>query len=244
MSLRKKIYTYIDALAKRIDKKHFGTPNQSFVAMFHDITETTTDDEFATLKTSFIKTITEWQESGMKIVQLDQFVDDFEENKLIVLTFDDGFLSTYYIAKDYLIPKKIPFTIFINTGLLNCDGYMNDSQVSEMATNSLCTIGLHANKHIAFRYEKRKILIDDYLICKSYMDNLIGKKESYFYAFPYGSVYSVSRANCKQIKKMGCRSVFVTRQRKVTKTDIKKGYYIPRLNIPGLIKNQYGKKNY
>lgn len=237
MGLKSFVYTYLDALAKRIDKKRFGTTSQSFVAMFHDVVKPgVKTDEFGIDEDKFEQIMNEWKRDGFDFVSMDTFINNFSTNKKIALTFDDGFASTYDLALNYLIPNKIPFTIFVTTTFLGKDGYISEDQLKELSRESLCTIGLHGNQHLAFRYEKNSFLVKDFLICKEKMDMILHDNIKYYYAFPYGSVYSVSYRNCKTIKKMGVKGVFVTRQRKVNQSDVKKAIYIPRLNIPGMFK--------
>ena len=83
--------------------------NSLRVLLFHDIAK----EDF-----NKFKNILEWLSKDWNFVGVDDFGKMIVGNKKIVgnnllLTFDDGFLSNYYITKEILNPMGIPALFFI-----------------------------------------------------------------------------------------------------------------------------------
>ncbi len=71
------------------------------------------------------------------------------EQKKILLTFDDAFLSFYKNGWPLLKEKKIPFILFVNTREINQKhfNYMNWDQIREIHQSGLGVIGGHSFSH-------------------------------------------------------------------------------------------------
>ena len=65
----------------------------------------------------------------------------------ILLTIDDAFESFYLNAWPILKSKEIPFILFVSTREVGKKGYMTWSQIEELHSNDLVTIGNHSHSH-------------------------------------------------------------------------------------------------
>lgn len=90
----------------------------------------------------------------------------------IILSFDDGRLDNYYIAKEILIPKNIPATFNITTDYIMgrdidffpCSNYaMSKENIIELSKNNLFEIAGHGQKH---NNEMRNLLLGRDELCK------------------------------------------------------------------------------
>ena len=73
-------------------------------------------------------------------------INKIDKNYLL-LTVDDAFQSFYEEAWPILKKKKIPFILFVSTREIGSYGYMTWSQIREVASNDLVTIGNHSHTH-------------------------------------------------------------------------------------------------
>ena len=213
--------------------------------MFHDIKE---DGDF--LKTEYdcyssnlVDYIKYCILNGIKIVSIDDLIDDVEKKKnkdVAVITFDDGYESVYTLVSRIMKEFNVPFTIYVNTGLLGENGYLSEKQLKELSEMKLCTIGMHAHEHTMFRYASIQFLKDDFEKCRIKLTEILGTSPKH-YAFPYGSVYAVSRKNINCVKKMGVSTIALTQQCMLSKRNIKHPFSLPRLDIPGYYNGRVNK---
>lgn len=239
--VRQTLYRYIDALVAKMDKRRMEQEkysDMSFVAMFHDVLDceaTACDDPFAVTKKNLCCFLETLKEKGYDFISIDELIAMRREaalRKKIVITFDDGFESLHTIVDPLFRAWKIPYAVFMTTGFLDQPGFLSRSQLKELSENEMCTIGMHADQHVLYRYKPDAYLKENYTRCKDVIADITGVIPSHF-AFPYGSVYACSGHNCRIVKRMGAKTVFVTRQLKVRNQDLESCCSIPRLNVPG-----------
>ncbi len=74
--------------------------------------------------------------------------DQFEQSKLVAITFDDGYESVYHSAFPRLKALGWPFTIFVNTQPLDerWSGFFRWSELLEMVEHGV-TVGNHSMSH-------------------------------------------------------------------------------------------------
>lgn len=244
------LYRYINAFVAKLDNacvEQEKKSDMSFVAMFHNVVNTSNalgNDAFAITTDNLRCFLSLCSNLGYDIVSIDDLLEMRREDALhkkAVITFDDGFESLYTIVNPLFKEKNIPYTAFITTGFLDQPGYLTQAQVKELSESRNCTIGMHADQHVLYRYETDDFLREDYLRCRDRITAVTGTVPVH-YAFPYGSLYACSMHNCCVVKDLGARTVFVTRQLKLRNRDLKSCCYIPRLNIPGYYNNTVSEK--
>ena len=216
-----------------LSRRHY----KSHIAMFHDIKE---DGEILQSEYDcYISNLVDYLKfcalNGIKIVSIDTLLDDVQRENIenaAVITFDDGYESVYTLVSEKMKEFNVPFTIYVNTELLGQKGYLSEIQLKELSAMKLCTIGMHAHEHIMFRYTSNQFLKEDFEKCKAKLTEILGFSPKH-YAFPYGSVYAVSKKNIKCVKKMGVSTIALTKQCMLSRRNIKHPFALPRLDIPG-----------
>lgn len=88
--------------------------------------------------------------SGCEVVLLDHFFESAplpeKQNKMVVLTFDDGCESCYFNALPVLNRYGFKAEFFITVGLIDKNGYMSKSQLKELKKHGM-SIQSHAYNH-------------------------------------------------------------------------------------------------
>ncbi len=160
---------------------------------------------------------------------LDNLKDkSFSDNSAI--TFDDCFDSVYTLAWPLLLEKQIPFTIFVCVEFLGKEGYLSETQIREMLSSGLCTLGSHGMQHKIYRKMHKSEVIAQYKDSKKTLEAMFGVNIGLF-AYPYGSVYAVSECNQRTIKNSGYIAAFGTLRAGLSAISAKNAFYLPRFHV-------------
>ena len=126
----------------------------------------------------------------------DKFKLEFNKpknEKKILLTIDDAFLSFYENAWPYLKENKIPFILFVSTEAIGKYGYMTWSQIKEIEKESFSFLGNHSHSHeylINYNFNDFKNDIDKSI--KIFKNNI--GYNPIFFSYPFGE-YSNEQKN-------------------------------------------------
>ena len=90
------------------------------------------------------------------------------------LTFDDGNASDLDIALPSLLRRNLKADFFISTGKVGCDGYLNASQVREIA-NAGMGIGNHGISHTSWRKLDHSDLWNELKNSQKKLEEIVGK---------------------------------------------------------------------
>ncbi|OGE20015.1 hypothetical protein A3A14_00190 [Candidatus Daviesbacteria bacterium RIFCSPLOWO2_01_FULL_43_38] len=106
--------------------------------------------------------------------------------KVVILTFDDGYIDFYFNA--YPILKKYGFsaTIFIPTGLVGQPAYLSWSQIKDMHSSGLVVFGAHTVSHPHLPSLSRETALKEITESKNTLSDHLGVPVN-FLAYPYGS---------------------------------------------------------
>ena len=88
--------------------------------------------------------------NGFEFYNPKLFSEEFDkpkDNKKILLTIDDAFLSFYENAWPILKKKEIPFILFVSTEPIGKRGYMTWEQIKEIEKEKFAFIGNHSHTH-------------------------------------------------------------------------------------------------
>lgn len=97
----------------------------------------------------------DWISSRGEIVRLEDALrgDEFDRSDRFVLTFDDGYDGVYRYAFPLMLDRGIPFTIYLTSGFVDGPGAgpglkaLTWTQVREMVSSGLVTVGAHTESH-------------------------------------------------------------------------------------------------
>ncbi len=136
----------------------------------------------------FKKQIQIIKDKNYKFYNPDKFNLEFENSKnekKILITIDDGFVSFYNKAWPFLKENKIPFILFISTREVGKFGYMNWEEIKEIEKESFAFIGNHSYSHdYLVNFSKENFLNDIDQSIKSFKKNL--GYNPIFFSYPFG----------------------------------------------------------
>ena len=129
------------------------------------------------------------KEHNYNVISLRDFVDSKEKGNIpsrtVVITFDDGyednFSNAFRVLKDY----NFPATIFLTTGRLATNDYMNWAEIKEMHNSGLIDFEPHTVTHPKLSQHKESIVLKEIRDSKQEIENNLSK-ECHFFAYPYG----------------------------------------------------------
>lgn len=179
---------------------------------------------------TFISIIERLRETGYEIISMDELPNLIAQGfskKFALITFDDVPSDMYENAYPYLNKMRIPFTVFITTSFIDKEGYISLSQLRDLSCNPLCTIGAHTISHPLLRFhpDKQNEVIEG----GNELERLINKKIDYF-AYPYGSLYSVDFRSMRFAKQRYMYS-FSTINSNLNDLTVQKRGFMPRKAI-------------
>ena len=111
------------------------------------------------------------------------FASNYE--KPIILTFDDGYMDMYTIAYHIMKSYGIKSNMYIISGWLDGEVYMNSDMVKDLSNSGLVEIGSHTVSHVhlsTLSYEEQE---KELFESKQDLENITGKKINTI-AYPYG----------------------------------------------------------
>ena len=143
----------------------------------------------------------------------------------ILITIDDGFLSFYEKAWPILKEKKIPFILFINTREVGAFNYMSWEQIKELNKENFVEIGNHSHSHEYLVEENSNVIRKDIEKSIKIFKEELGKNSNFF-SYPFGE-YSLEFKNI--IKSFGFKYAFGQHSGVIDKT---KDYFeLPRFPV-------------
>lgn len=108
-----------------------------------------------------------------------------EEEKYIALTFDDAYEDFYTQAWPLLRKKNIKSTLYVIVNSVGQPGYINQSQLQELANSNLVEIGSHTFNHPNLQNLDNKKAEYEIVASRQALSALSGKNISSF-AYPFG----------------------------------------------------------
>ena len=146
-------------------------------------------------------------QENIKIINPSNFYNELKNNtnqRKILLTIDDGFLSFYEKAWPMLKKNKTPFILFVNTREVGSSGYMNWDQILELDKYEFVEIGNHSHSHeylIDFSPKEIKMDLEKSI---SIFKKRLGKNSDFF-SYPFGEYSLVFK---KIVKDLGFKYAF------------------------------------
>ena len=177
---------------------------------------------------NFIEHLNLIKENQFKFVNPNHFKKTLlkEKNeKKILLTIDDGFKSFYEHAWPILKEQEIPFVLFVNTREVGSNGYMDWTQIAEIAKEKFVHIGNHSFSHKYLVDQTNEEIIYDINRSITDLKNNLGYNTPFF-SYPFGEYSN----NFKTIvKNLGFKYAFG--QHSGVTDETKDFYELPRFPI-------------
>jgi peptidoglycan/xylan/chitin deacetylase (PgdA/CDA1 family) len=173
----------------------FPKPKGPRVLIYHQVgsqlgrqMEVTTDD--------FVRQL-DWLTKNREVVSFDQAVarwDDPGSDRLVSLTFDDGYIDTFTTAYPRLKERHIPFLIYLATESIETGSPLgptgradplNWDQIVDMLSSGLVTIGAHTHRHTDLRDIAADAVEEELASSDGLIDRRLGLRPDHF-AYPWG----------------------------------------------------------
>lgn len=180
------------------------------VYMFHSVVDTPEQiySEFAITKESFEKFIRYELSRGQKPMDAETLklaVDNLDAYKNhFAVSFDDIYDSVFENAYPVLKELQVPFIVFVSPKLIDTiDSWHKHPMITrkhlkEMASDPLCIIAAHGVEHKYFRNYKDEQAKHSMMDSKQWLEQTFGKSVEFF-AFPFGRIVEVSKANIRTL---------------------------------------------
>ena len=166
--------------------------------------------------------------AGMNFISHVEFKESINKknvDKQILLTVDDSFTSFYENAWPILKKNKIPFILFVNTESVGTGGYMNWSQIKEIASYNFVHIGNHSHSHDYLVDKNDEEIKKDIKISIKILEEKLNYKTEFF-AYPFGEYKNSFK---KIVKELGFKYAFGQHSGVMDKTKDK--FELPRFPI-------------
>jgi peptidoglycan/xylan/chitin deacetylase (PgdA/CDA1 family) len=211
-------------------------PSGPKVYLFHEIAEdiSLAKNENIISETSFNKFLTHLlteKAEPLHLNEIEEYLKRKDKNsaRRFAITFDDVYESVFTRAYPILKAVGIPFILFITVDLLEKPGYLTREQLITLAADPLCTIGSHASHHVVFRKLNRSEVEKELLDSKKYLEQLT-KRPVEVFAFPYGTVVTVSAKNIRQLRKSVYKFAFSALPGSLNQQWFTSRFFLPRIN--------------
>ncbi len=114
------------------------------------------------------------------------------DDRLFVLTFDDGYADMYANAFPLLLERSVPFTLYITTQPVEDPSVsrpgalpLSWEQLEEMSDSGLATIGAHTHSHPDLRFLGSDVVADELDESNALIHDRVGVEPRHF-AYPKG----------------------------------------------------------
>lgn len=155
-------------------------------------------------------------ENGFPIISLQTFTQHFQNGErlppnAVVITFDDGWKSTYDYAFPILKERGLPATVFVYTDFVSAPAGLTWDQLKEMEADGIFEVQSHSKTHSNMtkilttldKEQKAKFLKSEIASPNAVFDRKMGR-QPYAIAYPYGAANDeVTKVVAEQNMKIG-----------------------------------------
>ncbi len=145
------------------------------------------DDPYCVKESDFEIQMSIISEGGFNLLATDDIAEYRSENtsrRNLAITFDDGYESVYKIAFPILRDLGLKATVFVISGFIGRQGYLNERQILEMAEHGI-DIQSHSVSHPCLPDLTEMKIQEELSASKTTLEDLVGKPVRGF-AFPGG----------------------------------------------------------
>jgi len=120
-----------------------------------------------------------------EVIAIDEDYENNLERNTISLTFDDGYKDNL-IALEICEKYDIPFTLYITTGEIGKENYLDKKEILEFAKSDKCILGSHSHTHpllatLSFEEQYRELEISKKILEDITGASIVG------ISYPHGS---------------------------------------------------------
>lgn len=167
------------------------TPKGPRVLIYHRVGEGTSEQ--MEVKTEDFAWQLDWLVGNREVVDLETAVKRWDEpgaDRLVVLTFDDGYEDNYTRAFPLLQDKGFPFVLYLATQMIEYGSNhgvacLDWGQISDMTDSGLVTIGAHTHSHCDLRTVDYAQALREFEHSNRIIEDRLGIRPRHF-AYPWG----------------------------------------------------------
>ena len=136
----------------------------------------------------------EWLVANREVVSLDTAIERWHEpdaDRLVVLSFDDGYRDTYTTAFPLMAECRVPFTLYLSTEMIESIPTESGTeplrwdQIETMVDSGLVTVGSHTHTHRDLRFASAEQTLWEVESADSIIEERLGVRPRHF-AYPWG----------------------------------------------------------
>lgn len=133
----------------------------------------------------------DWLAKHREVVDIETAVRRWEENgsdRLVVLTFDDGYRDTFTRAFPLMQERGFPFTLYVTTEMIHSEGTGKGllwGHLETMLSSGLMTLGGHTHSHRDLRGATRDEVRWELDRCDDLLQRRLGRRPLHF-TYPWG----------------------------------------------------------
>ncbi len=151
----------------------------------------------------------DWLQEHRTVVSLDEALarwDEPDSDRLVVLTFDDGYRDTFTTAFPLLDERGLAFTLYLATDSIESGVALGPvpgaepltwDQVGEMAGTGLLTVGAHTHRHQDLRHITADAVEDELGTSDALIEDRLGVDPSHF-AYPWGFCSAIAEGQVRE----------------------------------------------
>ena len=179
--------------------------NRARIMMYHMISDQLPQEKKSGLRVSpemFEKHLKYFKDSGWKFIKMSELKNHQNENKVVAITFDDGYLDNYSQALPLLKKYDACATLYLvidrhqndwsvkknpkhNTGVLVDEKKLSDDHIKEMLDSGVFELGGHTITHPYLPNTSIEEKKHEMIECKNILETTFNTKVSSF-AYPFG----------------------------------------------------------
>ena len=165
------------------------------ILIYHKIVETNPARNLAYLEITpqnFEKQIKGLLDYGYQVISYEDLIAYYNGQKalperVVLITFDDGYESVYQYAFPIAEKYQIPMTTFVVDDIMQTQDYLTWEEAKQMYDSGWFYIYSHGKTHIYYDQETPEELVGQITEAMNHIEQELGKTQEKVFTYPYGA---------------------------------------------------------
>ncbi|MGE5308179.1 MAG: polysaccharide deacetylase family protein [Deltaproteobacteria bacterium] len=159
------------------------------ILMYHQLFTESAVDRYSVPASEFERQMNELKSAGFRSLFPAHLDQDDDAGRKVMITFDDGYLSDFTLARPVLEKTGLNAVSFITTSYIGKPGYMTWEQVRELGRSGTFSVQSHTHTHPFLEFLTEAQVRDELLRSKRLIESQCGCSVTAL-SFPGGSFSS------------------------------------------------------